>query len=149
MQPAEWDDRAAVLSRVLVGRLAAALFLVSGTVTAATLPLPGPPGLNRPAQLIIGLLAVGIGVAAWFAPWDRWPEPATLWLVPPALALIAAGNAYGGAATHTYGVFFVVVFAWVGIGHPPWTSLKLSPCDTFVPTSGICTNTTSPSASWA
>ena len=127
MQPAEWDDRAAVLSRALVGRLAAALFLVSGTVTAATLPLPGPPGLNRPVQLIIGLLAAGIGVGAWFAPWDRWPQPATLWLVPPALGLIAAGNAYGGAATHTYGVFFVVVFAWVGIGHPPWTSLKLTP----------------------
>jgi diguanylate cyclase (GGDEF)-like protein len=127
MQRAEGFDRAAVLSRALVGRIAAVLFLASGAVTAVTLPLPAVPGLNRPALLAVAVLAMGIGLGAWFLPWHRWPRAATLWLVPAALALVAAGNAYGGTAAYTYGVFFVVVFAWVGIGHPPWTSLKLSP----------------------
>ncbi len=120
-------DRMPLPNRLVIGRVAAVLFLASGVVSAATLPLPGPPGLNRPVLLGVSLVALAIGGAAWAAPWDRWPGSASLWLVPPALALIAAGNVYGGTVNYTYGVFFVVVFAWVGIGHARWASLKLAP----------------------
>src|SRR6266511_5472791 len=120
-------DRTPLPNRLVIGRIAAVLFLASGVVSAATLPLRGPPGLNRPVLLGVSLLALAIGGAAWAAPWDRWPGSASLWLVPPALALIAAGNVYGGTVNYTYGVFFVVVFAWVGIGHARWASLKLAP----------------------
>jgi signal transduction histidine kinase len=48
-------------------------------------------------------------------------------VVPPAFALIAVGNVFGGADLYTYGVFFVVAFVWVGMAHPPRTSAALAP----------------------
>jgi signal transduction histidine kinase len=47
--------------------------------------------------------------------------------VPPAFALIAIGNAFGGADLHTYGVFFVVAFVWIGLAHPRRTSAAMAP----------------------
>ena len=47
--------------------------------------------------------------------------------MPPAFALIAVGNAFGGQDLHTYGVFFVVAFVWIGMAHPPRTSAALAP----------------------
>jgi len=47
--------------------------------------------------------------------------------VPPAFALIAVGNAFGGADLHTYGVFFVVAFVWIGIAHPQRSSAAMAP----------------------
>ena len=61
-----------------------------------------------------------------FAPWDAWPRVTSLILVPPAFALIALGNLYGGRE-HTYGVFFVVAFVWIGLAHGPWTSVAVAP----------------------
>jgi hypothetical protein len=42
------------------------------------------------------------------------------------LTLIALGNLYAGRE-HTYGVFFVVAFVWIGLAHGPWTSLAAAP----------------------
>ena len=47
--------------------------------------------------------------------------------MPPAFALIALGNVFGGADLHTYGVFFVVAFVWIGMAHPPRTSAAMAP----------------------
>lgn len=109
----------------LTGRLGALLYLGSGVVTLITLPLPHP-GMNRPATFIVGVLAVLTGSVAWFLRWERFDRRASLLLVPPALALIAAGNHYGRTDPYTFGIYFVVIFAWVGIGHRPRTSLLLA-----------------------
>jgi diguanylate cyclase (GGDEF)-like protein len=113
--------------RRLMARIAAVFYVGAGSLFAVTIPLPGPANLNRPASLGISIAAIAIGVVAWRAPWDRWPRPASLVLVPPALALIGAGNVYGGSAPVMFGVFFVVVFVWVGLAHPPRTSLLVLP----------------------
>jgi diguanylate cyclase (GGDEF)-like protein len=48
--------------------------------------------------------------------------------VPAAFGLIIAGEWFNPDGTTTvYGVWFVVVFAWVGSWHPPRTSLLLAP----------------------
>jgi len=70
---------------------------------------------------------VVIGIAVWLAPWERWPTPASLAIVPPAFALIALRNAYGGQDLQLYGVFFVVAFVWIGMAHPPRTSAAMAP----------------------
>ena len=72
-------------------------------------------------------MTLGLGVFAWLAPWNRWPRWATLVLAPPAFALIAFGNIYGGGDLTAYGVFFVVAFVWVGLAHPSWASLAMAP----------------------
>jgi signal transduction histidine kinase len=112
--------------RSLFGRLAAVFFAGAGVLGLATLPLPAP-GLDVAATAAVNAVALVLGIAIWFAPWDRWPRRASLALVPPAFALIALGNVFGGADLYTYGVFFVVAFVWVGMAHPPRTSAALAP----------------------
>jgi len=112
--------------RRLYGRLAAMFFAGSGVVGLVTLPLPAP-GSNPAATAAVYAVALALGTAIWLAPWERWPRRASLGIVPPAFALIALGNVFGGANLHTYGVFFVVAFVWIGIAHPPRTSAAIAP----------------------
>ena len=112
--------------RVLFGRLAAVFYMGSGLLGLVTLPLPAP-GLNRAATALISAAALVAGVAIWFAPWGSWPRRASLWVVPPGFALIALANTFGGSDLHTYGVFFVVAFVWIGLAQPPRASLLMAP----------------------
>jgi diguanylate cyclase (GGDEF)-like protein len=108
------------------GGQAAALFVLAGTVGLVNVTLPGPSSYNRPLVAAINILAVVSGLLAWFAPWSRWSPRATLVLVPVALGLVCLSDAYGGTPAAVYGVYFVVVFAWVGMWHPPGTALWLA-----------------------
>jgi signal transduction histidine kinase len=110
----------------LVGRLAAAFFTGSGLLGLITLPIPAP-GLDVTATAALSVAAVVVGIATWFAPWHTWPPRASLVLAPPAFALIALASIYGGANLQTYGVFFLVCFAWIGMSHPPGTAAAMAP----------------------
>ncbi len=112
--------------RRLVGRLAALFFAGAGVLGLVALPLPAP-GLDVAATAAVNAVALALGIAIWFAPWDRWPRRVSLALVPPAFALIAMGNVFSGADLYTYGVFFVVAFVWIGMAQPPRTSAALAP----------------------
>jgi signal transduction histidine kinase len=112
--------------RRLYGRLAAVFFTGAALLGLVTLPLP-TPGLNVPATAVLSAAALVLGIAVWLAPWDSWPRLASLALVLPAFALIALANTYGGASLQTYGVFFLVVFVWIGIAHAPRTSFAVAP----------------------
>jgi signal transduction histidine kinase len=112
----------------VTARLAALLFLGSGILLLVNVPLPGPKDLNRAGELIVGLAAVAIGAVVWRFPWERHHLLVQLLLVPPALTLIALGNYFGGSnPPYAYGVFFVVVFMWIGLSFPRWTSVFVSP----------------------
>src|SRR5438067_3167846 len=119
-------DPATPTRRRLYGRLGAVFFLGGGALSIATLPI-APDDLSRWGTFLVGLIALSIGGLSWFAPWERWRRSASLALVPPGFALIAAGNLLGGSDYHTYGIFFVVAFVWIGIAHPPRTSLLFAP----------------------
>jgi signal transduction histidine kinase len=112
--------------RALLGRLAAVFYLGSGLLGLITAPLPAP-GSNRLGTTVVSAVALAIGIAVWLAPWGSWPRRATLWIVPPAFALIALANLFGGSDLRAYGVFFVVTFVWIGFAQPPRTSLLLAP----------------------
>jgi signal transduction histidine kinase len=101
-------------------------FAGAGVLGLVTLPLPAPRA-DKAATAAVYAVALALGIAIWFAPWDRWPRAASLAIVPPAFALIALGNAFGGEDLHTYGVFFVVAFVWIGMAHPSGTSAALAP----------------------
>ena len=98
----------------------------SGLLGLALVPLPAP-GADRAAVAAVYATAVVIGIAVWLAPWERWPRPASLAIVPPAFALIALRNAYGGQDLQLYGVFFVVAFVWIGMAHPQRTPAAMAP----------------------
>lgn len=113
-------------SRRLHGRLAAVFFAGSGVLILLTLPIP-VPGLDLTVMAALATVAFAIGIVTWSAPWHRWPRQASLVLIPPAFALITMANAFGAGSLQPYGVFFLVVFVWLGVAHPPRTSLAAAP----------------------
>ena len=114
-----------LLSPLLVGRVGGLLMIGSGLLTTGYAFLSPP--MDRAIVLAISGASVAIGAFCRFAPWDRWRRSATLWALPVAFALIATGNYYGTQQPWTFGVFFIVAFTWVGIGHAQWTSARFAP----------------------
>jgi signal transduction histidine kinase len=110
----------------LYGRLAAVFFAGSGALGLITLPLPAP-GSNAAAMTVVCTVAVILGIAIWFAPWEEWPRRASLAVLPAAFALIALSNTFGGADLYNYSLFFAVAFVWIGMSQPPRTSAAMAP----------------------
>lgn len=116
------------LGRKEAARIGAYLFIASGLLSAAALPLPQLPGINRPMVVVLSAVATLIGFVAYVLPWDRWPrEASALTLLPLAFAVIALGNYFGSARSYSYSVFFIVAFAWIGLAQARWTSLWFAP----------------------
>ena len=119
-------ERERARRRVLFGRLAAVFYAGSGLLGLVTLPVPAPAS-NPLAVMLVSAVALAAGIVVWFVPWGRLPRRATLWLVPPAFAMIAVANIFGGSDLRAYGVFFVVAFVWIGVAQRPCTSLAMAP----------------------
>lgn len=112
--------------RRLHGLLAASYFAVSGVLGLVAIRLP-TPGVDRTAMATVSVAALAAGVLAAIAPWERWPQRASLGLVPLAFALIALTNVYGGYNLYKYADFFIAVFVWIGMAHPRLTSVAVAP----------------------
>ncbi|HEY7948990.1 MAG TPA: EAL domain-containing protein [Acidimicrobiales bacterium] len=116
------------LTTRLVGHISAALFVLCGAlVIVAGTVVPFPPGANRLGLVILGLFTMASGVVIWAVPWPRWKRSAMLWLVPPAFGLIVMHGILSADDGFIYGLFYVVVFVWLGLGFPRGTSLKFLP----------------------
>ena len=112
----------------VVGRISAVLFVLCGAlVDLLALTLPYPASASRAGLGLVGAVAVVSGPVIWCLPWNRWPRLATLWLVPVATTLVVLHNVFAGLDGFVYGLFFMVIFVWIGLGHPQGTSLALSP----------------------
>jgi signal transduction histidine kinase len=124
MDPTTWNASAA--SRRWSGRLAALFFVTSGALSLLTIGV-ATPGADRPVLAGVSLAAIVIGSVCWLVPWDRIDARWSLLLPPAGLLMIAIGNMTGGTLYFTYGVFFLVTFAWIGLAQPPKTSLLMAP----------------------
>ena len=109
------------------GRLAGLLLMAAGAFTVVNNYLPGSELLDVALLNAVGLVAVVLGVVSYYLPWPRWHPRASLLLGLIAFMLIAISNRYGGVSAYSYAVYYVVVFVWVGIAHPPRTSWLLAP----------------------
>ena len=108
-------------------RQAAWLFVAAGTLVSVLSYVPSGATVSRAVMAALGLAAVLTGIVVWVLPWHRWHPYTTLLLVPIAFTLIILGNRFGTVSPYTYGVFYVVVFCWVGLAHPRWTSTRVAP----------------------
>ncbi len=117
--------------RRLAGLTAAWLFLVAGALTLTTPFLAEESVRSLPVLVGLGLASIAVGLVSRFVPWDHWHPRATLLLVPVALASLVIGNRFGSVSPYVYGVFYVVIFCWVGLFHPRWTSVRLAPLAAF------------------
>jgi signal transduction histidine kinase len=110
------------------GRSGGLLLLAAGAFTLVNNYLPGSELLDIGLLNAIGLVAVATGaLSAYVLPWHRWHPRAALVLALEGFSLIAISNRYGGVSAYSYAIYFVVVFVWVGIAHPPRTSWLLAP----------------------
>ena len=109
------------------GRLAGLLLIAAGAFTVVNNYLPGSELLDVALLNGVGLTALGIGGVAYRLPWQRWHPRLSLLLGMLGFALIAVSNMYGGVSAYSYAVYYVVIFVWVGIAHPPRTSWLLAP----------------------
>ena len=116
------------LTTHLVGRLSGALWVACGLLVATAGALVElPAGAQRPGVVALGVAAVACGFVIWSIPWGRWRRSATLWLVPLAFAMIALHDRFSGNDGFLYSAFYLVVFVWLGLAHPPGTSLRFAP----------------------
>jgi signal transduction histidine kinase len=86
--------------------------------------------VNVVAALAAGLAAIGVGLAAWVAPWNKRPR-LLLSLGPIALLLVALGNQYGGIIPFSYAIYFALVFGWIGLALARGASVLLGPLAAF------------------
>jgi diguanylate cyclase (GGDEF)-like protein/PAS domain S-box-containing protein len=114
-------------SRRLSGRAAGALFILGGLIGlgyVGTLRGHGPAVLAGLVSLSAG--AVVAGVAMLFLPWHYWSRRASLWVVPPALALIGTSN-WVDPSPYVAPIFFILLAMWLGAAQPRGTMLAFSP----------------------
>ncbi|MEU0562416.1 ATP-binding protein [Dactylosporangium sp. NPDC006015] len=105
-------------------RAAAGLFLLAGVLAVLGVAQPHSRGGDL---LVVAVADFCIAAAAWWAPWRRLHPRATVALALAGLVVLAFSTwAFGGTAAGT-GPFFVLLFAWVGLHHPPWIAYALSP----------------------
>lgn len=109
------------------GRQAAALFALAGVLALAGLPAPH----SRADQLLIIAAAdLMVALLALLTPWARLGRYSTVLLAVAGLAILAFSTvAVGGFAAGT-GPFFVLLYAWLGLHHPPWIPVALAPLTT-------------------
>jgi len=106
----------------------AVIYLVcGGTVAVVAAAVPQPPGASLTWIEVVCLTGVVLGLAVWPLPWDRWPRRASILLAVVAIGFISGFDAASSADGYRYGIFYVVVFAWVGLVQPKGTSLLLAP----------------------
>ena len=117
-----------VLSARVIGRISSALFVLCGALVIVMAPLlPFQTGSSPLGLVCVGLAAAATGATIWFLPWDRWGRRATIWLVPVAMTLVGWHNYFSGYDGFLYGLFFMVIFVWIGLGHPQGCSLACAP----------------------
>jgi diguanylate cyclase (GGDEF)-like protein/PAS domain S-box-containing protein len=109
-------------------RLAAVLWWACGSMAVVQgLWLPASPGTNRVAVVLVGVVAVTVGVVVWFVPWRRLPERAPIVVVPVAAVAIGWFNA-AAQNPWVYVPFFIVLYVWTGLTFRPGTVTRWSPC---------------------
>jgi len=117
-----------VLSSELVAKIAAGLWiLASALVLSAELIVAPPAGSSRLGSVVVCGISLAAGMVMWVLPWDRWRRSATLWLVPLAFATIGVDLRLGNGDGFLYAITFLIVFVWLGLGHPRGTCLRCAP----------------------
>jgi signal transduction histidine kinase len=104
----------------------AGLIMVAGAVVGVPGSWAVVSAQHRTLSLILSASVAVLGVFCWFAPWDRWPARRTV-IIPIACIVMLSGGISQAERADTLAAFFVVIFAWTGIAHAPWTCLKMAP----------------------
>jgi len=114
--------------RVLLARLAGVFFVTAG-LTGLLLAALRAPSDGGTAVSTVGpsVGSIGVGLSAWWIPWNRLPRAALFSLVLAALVLKVAGNLIRDADPYLYGIHYGMLFMWIGIALPRGSALACAP----------------------
>lgn len=104
-------------------RRVALFFFIAGILAIFDSILLPAAQAQESTFITLGLLA--IAVVLWLLPW--LPERTLLVIVPLAFMVIGLFCHAGATPLVIYPIFFILLFIWVGLSLPPWTSLALTP----------------------
>ena len=107
-------------------RRASLLFVTTGLIVPIVARFATPAGPDTFRVLGVGAIAVLVGIVVWTLPWNRWHPRLILITVPCAFALGVAAKMVQFTPLE-YGVYYVIVFVWVGLTQRRWTSVAFSP----------------------
>ncbi len=130
--PRRWWSVARRIVRAVVAEQSAALqagllFAIVGIIGVVNDVQPYGLGQGQPRSLVVDLVNIAVGVGCFALPWRRWDVRWTLALACIAFANIGWANTVTKGTGPSYGIYFIVVFVWVGAWHRQWTALLLSP----------------------
>ena len=103
------------------------LFFVAGCIGLTTDFLAVGVGNGNPIVILLDSTNLAIGLITVRLPWRRWHDRSVLVLPVAAFANVAATNIIGAAPEATFGVWFILVFVWIGMWQPPRTSYAMAP----------------------
>lgn len=115
------------ISNRFVGRLIGVLYLAASLLAVLFIVLPVEVSFDRSSMRLILVPTLLAGLFGCFAPWEKWPRKASLGLVVYAAFLIAGGAVVLDINVSIGFPFYVLIFVWVGIGHPLLTSCAMAP----------------------
>ncbi len=108
-------------------RQAGSLFVATGVLGLVEFCIPSGVGYGEPRTLAIDFVGLVVGGLTWTPLARRLTGYRSLILAIIALASIAFGNAFGVIAPIPLGIYFVIIFMWIGQWHPRGTSLRMAP----------------------
>jgi diguanylate cyclase (GGDEF)-like protein len=130
-----WEDRVRGepdgaelgISTLVIGRIAAIIFIVCGLLGLVGLLLPTSRGADSLGVIIASATGIIAGIITTFLPWHRWPRWHTHWLTLVGFGLIGLGISFYGEFAYAFGAMFCICFTAVGLAHRAGTSLLMLP----------------------
>ncbi len=109
--------------------LAGLLHVASGVTVLVTMPFSST--FAEPAAVsVVAVAAIVVGATIPALPWRRWAPDASKWLIPESLLLVIAFN-LAAQEPFVYSLFYLVVWAWVGLTQPQGAAARWSPLLAF------------------
>lgn len=125
------------ISKNFVGRLAGVLYLCSSLMIVVLLASPIEFSFNETSMVPMIVSTVLAGLFGLFAPWDRWHSSASMGLVVYAIVLMAVTPTFTELNPKTGFSFYVLVFVWIGLAQPKYTSLAFAPFTAVAMIAGV------------
>jgi diguanylate cyclase (GGDEF)-like protein len=127
------EQRASASERWLLPRRAvrqaAFLFLGAGIIGLINDAIPGSVGYHHLLTTSPDAINTGIGILTWIHSDNRFLRSRFGLILPlGALAIIALSNTAGALPAPTLGIWYVLVYVWVGLWFPRGTVATTSPC---------------------
>ncbi len=115
------------ITKKFAGRLAGFLYLSTTLMVLIILASPIELNIDDSHMALILGCTLAAGLFGLFAPWDRWHSIAGLGLAAYALLLLAVSPGIIKLDPVVGFSFYVLVYAWIGVSYPRYTSLLLTP----------------------